>query len=1020
MRLKHIFLLTALSINTFIAPAQKNTEKQISDSLTVIANNYAALGRINIAGIEVNQKDKIVTVLAGDVLAQIPFRKENVQQIYNMLSNVLSSRYPGFKILCVSDKRYIEDYIPNFYRQENIERQRLFKVVHPSFPLVTKLSVPYKVEQGLQDRHIALWQSHGWYYNQKSARWTWQRARLFQTVEDLYTQSYVLPFLTPMLENAGANVLLPRERDTQLNEVIIDNDNKIGGSRYHEHNDRKSWKTGGTGFAFSQKVYLQGENPFAMGTYRYIPTINDTDEMSYAEWNADIPEAGNYAVYVSYKTTDKSAPDARYTVYHRGGKTEFKVNQTIHGGTWLYLGHFKFNKGRSNQARVVLSNFSSFHDKIITADAVKIGGGMGNMARNPNVAGSLPNQKSSDSSAIAIKTTVDALPIEPVISGYPRYTEAARYWLQWAGMPDSIYSITKGMNDYNDDYQSRGHWVNFLAGGSSVLPGKPGLNVPVDMALAFHTDAGTFKNDSIVGTLAICTVTNSDGKTVFENGYSRWTSRDLTDIVQTQIVHDIRKTFAPEWTRRGLWNKSYSESRVPEVPSMLLELLSHQNLADMRYGLDPRFRFTVSRAIYKGILKYLSFNSGTEYVVQPLPIEGFSTRFVARNKVELKWIPVHDSIEPTAKPDKYIVYTRIDDGGFNNGVISEKSSIVLDVQPGKIYSFKVAAINKGGESFPSEILSVYRANNDKPEVLIVNGFDRLSAPLSVVNPTAPGFYNDEDAGVSYISDYAFIGKQYEFDRSKPWKTDDDPGFGASYSNYENKEIAGNNFDYPYLHGKAIKAAGYSFVSTSRLSVEKGTVDLKKYKVTDLILGKQKQTYIGNTKKPAEFKTFPLALQQSLRSYCLAGGHLMLSGAYIASDFYKGNYINTDERIFSENILKYKFKSAKASLNQKVKMVNSPFAQFNQAEFEFYDKPNKVSYSLESTDAIEPAGDGAVTICRYAGTHLSAGVAYSGNYKVCSFGFPFETIQSEKERNRLMESVLDFFNAKSAKLSYTKK
>ena len=183
---------------------------------------------------------------------------------------------------------------------------------------------------------------------------------------------------------------------------------------------------------------------------------------------------------------------------------------------------------------------------------------------------------------------------------------------------------------------------------------------------------------------------------------------------------------------------------------------------------------------------------------------------------------------------------------------------------------------------------------------------------------------------------------------------------------------------------------------------------------------EKQTYIGNTKKPAEFKTFPLALQQSLRSYCLAGGHLMLSGAYIASDFYKGNYINTDERIFSENILKYKFKSAKASLNPKVKMVNSPFAQFNQAEFEFYDKPNKVSYSLESTDAIEPAGDGAVTICRYAGTHLSAGVAYSGNYKVCSFGFPFETIQSEKERNRLMESVLDFFNAKSAKLSYTKK
>ena len=28
-----------------------------------------------------------------------------------------------------------------------------------------------------------------------------------------------------------------------------------------------------------------------------------------------------------------------------------------------------------------------------------------------------------------------------------------------------------------------------------------------------------------------------------------------------------------------MWNKSYSESRVPEVPTMLLELLSHQNFA---------------------------------------------------------------------------------------------------------------------------------------------------------------------------------------------------------------------------------------------------------------------------------------------------------------------------------------------------------------------------------------------------------------------------------------------------------
>ena len=51
------------------------------------------------------------------------------------------------------------------------------------------------------------------------------RSALWQTCEDLYTQSYVLPYLVPMLENAGACVLLPRERDVQKYEVLADNDN---------------------------------------------------------------------------------------------------------------------------------------------------------------------------------------------------------------------------------------------------------------------------------------------------------------------------------------------------------------------------------------------------------------------------------------------------------------------------------------------------------------------------------------------------------------------------------------------------------------------------------------------------------------------------------------------------------------------------------------------------------------------------------------------------------------------------
>jgi hypothetical protein len=1008
----HIILIFCLLLvgTNGSAYAQKNPESQISDSLTAIANKLTVVGRINVTGFSVNSKTNTICVIANDKLSYIPFRPETVKRIYKAISSIVSRKYFGYSIVCQVENQKIEDLVPNFYRTGNIDTTRQFSVPTLNQPLVKNTSRPYDIQKGLQNRHIALWQSHGKYYNQKSLRWDWQRARVLQTVEDLYTQSYVLPFLVPMLENAGANLLLPRERDTQTNEIIIDNDSKDNLSRYLEQNDRKRWKkSDDSGFANTKPFYLTGENPFTFGTYRVIPAVSNKDETSRAEWIPNIPESGRYVVYVSYKTLENSVSAAHYTVVHEGIKTEFSVNQTMNGGTWVYLGHFYFEKGRSNQNKVVLTNFSQEDGKMITADAVKLGGGMGNIARNPMP---LPVMLNNSDSITLLKDSVKQMFIpEPEISHYPRYTEGARYWLQWAGVPDSVYCRTKGQNDYSDDFQSRGYWVNYLAGGSVVSPNTNGQKVPIDLAFAFHSDAGTTVNDSIIGTLGICTLHNTEGKLNFLDGVSRMASRDFVDIVQSQIVNDIRKQFAPEWTRRGLWNKSYSESRVPEVPTMLLELLSHQNFADMRYGADPRFRFTVSRSIYKGMLKYLASANKTDYVVQPLPVEQFSCHFLDKNKLELHWLAVNDSLEPTAKAEQFVVYIRIDDGDFDNGIVVNSNTANITVPTGKIYSFKVAALNKGGESFPSEILSAYRAPKEKGEALVVNGFTRLSAPASfVIDSIYAGFLNDIDAGVPYLSDISFVGKQYEYKRDKSWTSDDSPGFGASNANLETKVVAGNTFDYPFIHGKAIKSAGYSFVSSSEKAILSGYIDLKQYKMVDLILGKQKQTFVGNAKKTPEFKTFPLALQQSIRGYCQNGGNLMISGAYIGSDLYEPANASNDDRSFAENTLKFKFRTSHASVGGNIKTVSSPLLNFKKSNLSYFASPNSISYYVESPDAIEPTSEGGYTICVYEENNKGAAVAFSGKYKICTFGFPFEAIQSENDREKLMELVLNFFNS----------
>ena len=996
---------------------RQNIGKYLDD----IARKEVSIGHIRIDSVAVD--GKTLQLFANMSCAYIPFREDNVREIYNGVKRLIPDEFASHKLEIYTNKRRIEELIPQALRNKPDKKAKTFAPAEGK-PLITSISKAYTPTNGLHNRHIALWQSHGYYYEQKLSRWEWQRGRIFQTVEDLYTQSYVLPFLVPMLENAGANVLLPRERDCQLEEVIIDNDGCLTqASLYTETDGDKQWTNGrGEGFAHLHTQYTGFTNPFKEGTFRMTETIKKGKE-STAEWIPDIPKSGQYAIYVSYQTLPNSTDEALYTVHHKGGSTQFKVNQQMGGGTWIYLGTFSFDAGRHNCYKVVLSNRSSKASRIITADGVKIGGGMGNIARSLSDKGSTENLKSSDKAANTdngqkqqevMQHSADICDIPAMPSGYPRFCEAARYWLQWAGIPDSIYSESNGQNDYTDDYKCRGIWVNYLAGGSSVNPNEKGLNIPIDLAFAFHTDAGITLNDSIIGTLGIYQTDAYDG--VFANGASRYLSHDLTDLIQSNIVRDIRTLYEPKWSRRGKWNRSYYEARVPRVPTMLLELLSHQNFADMRYGLDPRFRFTVSRAIYKGMLQFICSQYHMDYVVQPLPVDHFAIRNISENEIELTWQPVTDPLEPTANAEKYIVYTRIGDGDFDNGVLVEQSNYRTSLPAGVVCSFKVTAVNKGGESFPSEILSVGRAFQSKGTVLVINGFDRISAPADFVAPAPAdtllaGFLDNVDHGVPYVKDISYTGKMKEFRRVTPWMDDDASGFGDSYGNYETQVIAGNTFDYPAVHGEAILQAGYSFVSCSDEAVEDGNVNMNDYAYVDLILGKECQTKMGRGGvKPLEFKTFSQSMQQAITTYCQQGGNLFVSGSYVGTDLWNNRLTPPDEtdKKFATEVLKYQWRVNQAAAEGCVKSVASPFGKPN-GDYRFHNKLNADCYVVEAPDAIEPASPEAYTFIRYSENNLSAGVAYRGNYKTCVLGFPFETLRTAEERNRLMEAIMAFFN-----------
>lgn len=1012
------------------------------DSLTLLVNSAVIKeidsnmnpGGLRINNVKPDSKSRLATIVLNENFTYLPVTSDFIADLQTKVKKSLPDSISDYRVNLTVGNRPLSYYI------NKIDKLPVSSRHNPDF---VKAVDPYvSAPNGMDNDIIAMWSSHGRYFKPSSGSWMWQRPMLFETVEDTYTMGYVLPFVVPMLENAGAYVMLPRERDTNKNEVIVDNDTNDGGELYSqpyykEMTGLKKWETGEfDGFIYDLPDFRDTENPFEVGTYRQTVTIT-SGKPSLAAWYADIPKAGEYAVYVSYKTLPESTEDATYTVRYSGGNREFKVNQTMGGSTWIYLGTFPFEAGYSDSEPVVtLTNMSSKAGKIVTADAVKIGGGMGNISRSSHRRDIYydPSTPENDQSVLPVTEGDDVVDSADVIgeneisdispsseqdnlskntsqpkktapvfktSGYPRYLEGARYWLHWAGFPESVYSPYHGSDDYKDDYTSRGNWVNYLAGGSRVLPDKDGLNIPVDLAMALHSDAGKRSDDSFVGTLGIYFTNGGD---IYEDGTPRMNSRMLTDLLMRQITGDIRRLYESNWTRRSMWDKTYVEARVPEVPTALIELMSHQNFADMQYGLDPGFRFTVGRAIYKAMARFLGERKDREVVIQPLPVRDFKISYEGKRQYRLSWKETDDELEPTAKPNKYIVFERTgNDLGFHKIGETTSTHYNIKVSDHEIHSFKIIASNEGGISFPSEVLSLRDGEKNSPEVLIINGFTRVSGPAHFSADGRAGFQSEDEFGVPYIKDISFVGHQYEFSRGAG------ESFGRCSSNYADKIIAGNTFDFPYVHGISIANAGYGFVSVSLESVENGEVNLSDYKVVDLILGKQKATVVGNGKSGINYRTFSPKLQEALHRYVSKGGDMFVSGQYVSYGL-NDSYSSDSDKEFARDVLHIEPSSDKLTdKSGRFSIVTSGIKTgLSDRSYTYSSTLNENQYIVEHSDIVTPYDSSAETVMVQGEESNSIGIAFkkSGNRGVV-MGVPFESITDGRLRDLLMQEILDF-------------
>lgn len=953
--------LASSSLATSVCAANRNT--QARDNLGNILKTYVLQNRAKkvmfpsqpyLVSYNLDDRRRTLNVQLSPSFAAQDFTASSVRFYYKRLAKALPRPYNKYKLTIMAGGLSIEQLVAGSKCEKGMPNA-WGKTEYEGAPWVMNDSRPYFVSHGLFDRHLSLWASHGRYYDGKKDRWKWQRPNLFGTTEDLFTQTIVIPYLIPMLENAGAVVFTPRERDWQKNEVIVDN----GGRGYVEDNGKETWKTAQEkGFAYHAGTYRDGENPFTQGTARAVKATKKAD-VSWASYQPNIPQGGKYAVYVSYQSLKNSVSDAQYIVMHKGQRTVFKVNQQMGGGTWVYLGTFDFDRGNNEFNRVVVTNSSS-ESGLVTTDAVRFGGGMGNIERGGSC------------------------------SGMPRCLEGARYSAQWAGAPYSVYSSKNGSDDYGDDINVRSNMTNWLAGGSTYVPTLEGKKVPIELSLAVHSDAGyTTVNDSIIGSLAICTTSFNDGR--LNSGVSRMVSHDFADSLLTGLQRDISGKYR-KWTRRYLWDRNYSETRKPEVPSAIIETMSHQNFADMRRGLDPNFRFTLARSLYKTILRFVNGNHSVPSVVQPLPVSNFRIERNSSGGLRLSWIAEKDEQEPTAVPTSYIVYTSEDGMGFDNGTVVYTSSFDFEAKKGVNYCFKVTALNRGGESFPSETLAAYLSKSaHAKDILVVDGFSRLSGPAVVDDYSRQGFDLGSDIGVSYGLTAGWNGRQQCFDKSRAG-SEGEGSLGYCGDELAGRFIMGNNRDGSVCHVKDIAMSGaYNVVGCSLEALDNNLVKLDHYNLVDIAFGLQR----NDGHSLVVYKTFSETLQSKLRSYAKSGGRILVSGAYVGSDMTQPH-----ERSFMSDVLKTTFTGTDTNAgNNMVDGLGLSFDIIRQI--------NDRHFAATSVDRIAACDGRSFAAMRYQ-DGSTAGVAYDGtDYKSFVMGYPYECINNVRTRQQVMKGLLGF-------------
>jgi len=764
----------------------------------------------------------------------------------------------------------------------------------------------------LSGKTVYLSPGHGFYRSEALSRWATQRGNTNDIVEDLVSAEALNQYLLPMLMSAGARVVPVREPDLNGRMVIVNN----GDAEYSETGPASLFSAAPVpGWGPPASPMANNVLPFNLGGSRLMTAAPSATAS--ASWVPRISADGSYYVYISYSAEPSRVHDAHFVVKHAGGESHFRVDQRRHGGTWVMLGRFYFKAGQSPEKGAVLALNDSTGTGTVSLDAVRIGGGAGFIG----------------------DATLGPL-------DRPRYEECARYHTQFNGAPASVFApsgVNALANERNDDVSARSRFAawDHETGEDAVY-------------VAWHTNA---VNATVVGTEVYVYGPNKVDGTLNFTGVAG--SDVLGTALRAELEKDFKATVDPNWTMRKLRSANLGElnpTHNPETPAVLLEIAYHDAAADAARLKEPEFRRIAARAILQGLIKYFAGKDGKPVQLPPEPPTVVAARNVT-DGVEVRWAPpATDSIDLGGHAaTAYRVYQSEDGLAWDEGTETADVSHTFNLPAGTTRYCRVAALNEGGESFPSD--TVGARVGTAPPALIVNAFDRLDAAMD----------RSED-----LSRY---------------------GLGAPLRVLLETMNDGSSVR---RHGAAVAKHELAFDSATNEAIAAGLVSLSGYQLVDWFTGR------GGAGGAAPSR----AEQEGLRAFVTGGGHLLFSGSHVASRLAAGD---AADQAFLADILRAAVGSGSSSLL----VEGQPGDWLASATGLQLDDGTRGGLAVGSPDVLAPATGGA-SVLRYTGTELSAGISSAPGGQVLFLTVPLEGLVSPLRR----EYVLGTFLARTGLLSPT--